>query len=322
MENLRIFLESSTIHGLAYISSAKKWMKVFWIIIVTSGFIGSGVMIFESFQIWKESPIKTTLETLPITEITLPKVIVCPPKNTFTNLNFGLRMLSNMTLDNKTRNDLTYHALHQIQDYHYREVLSNFSLLEEENRYYNWYMGYTAITLPYWGLAESCKFFSCEYPTLIYRLDTSATSGSISTQHFGEIFNAEDLRSEIKFIFHVYPPNDFAEDENVTLNFEIEKDTIRGYDKFSDYYEEFDVELDMFTKNFTPPEYWQSFTLQTKIPKEDIHKLDLNSMPGFKLTWNYDVDIQPIKINSIISLQNSNDWKDGNFEKISKQFAR
>ena len=78
----------------------------------------------------------------------------------------------------------------------------------------------------------------------------------------------------------------------------------------------------MFTKNFTPPEYWQSFTLQTKIPKEDIHKLDLNSMPGFKLTWNYDVDIQPIKINSIISLQNSNDWKDGNFEKISKQFAR
>ena len=128
MENLRIFLESSTIHGLAYISSAKKWMKVFWIIIVTSGFIGSGVMIFESFQIWKESPIKTTLETLPITEITLPKVIVCPPKNTFTNLNFGLRMLSNMTLDNDTRNDLTYHALHQIQDYHYREVLSNVSL--------------------------------------------------------------------------------------------------------------------------------------------------------------------------------------------------
>ena len=60
MENLRIFLESSTIHGLAYISSAKKWMKVFWIVIVTSGFIGSGVMIFESFQIWKESPIKTT----------------------------------------------------------------------------------------------------------------------------------------------------------------------------------------------------------------------------------------------------------------------
>ena len=202
MENLRIFLESSTIHGLAYISSAKKWMKVFWIIIVTSGFIGSGVMIFESFQMWEESPIKTTLETLPITEITLPKVIVCPPKNTFTNLNFGLRMLSNMTLDNKTRNDLTYHALHQIQDYHYREVLSNFSLLEEENRYYNWYMGYTAITLPYWGLAESCKFFSCEYPTLIYRLDTTATSGYISTKLFEEKFEAFAFLNFVNWVFN------------------------------------------------------------------------------------------------------------------------
>ena len=297
-------------------------MKVFRIVIVTSGFISSGVMIFESFQIWEESPIKTTIETLPITEITLPKVIVCPPKNTFTNLNFGLRMLSNMTLDNNTRNDLTYHALHQIQDYHYREVLTNFSLLEEENRYYNWYMGYTAITLPYWGLAESCKFFSCEYPTLIYRLDTSATSGSISTQHFREKFEAEEVQGEIKFIFHIYPPKNVAKDEKIILQFEIEKDTIKGYDKFSDYYEEFDVDLETFTKNITPPEYWQSFTLQKKISKEDIYKLELTSMPGFKLTWKYNVDLQPDKINSIISLKNSHEWVNGNFEEINMQFAR
>ena len=183
-------------------------------------------------------------------------------------------------------------------------------------------MGYTAITLPYWGLAESCKFFSCEYPTLIYRLDTTATSGSISTKHFEEKFEAEEVQGEIKFIFHIYPPKNSAKEENITLQFEIKKDTIKGYDKFSDYYEEFDVDLDTFTKNITPPEYWQSFTLQKKISKEDIYKLELTKMPGFKLTWKYNVDLQPDKINSIISLQNSHEWVNGNFAAINMQFAR
>ena len=103
MEEVRTFLDSSTIHGLAYISSTRKFIRVIWVLVVIAGFTGAGYMIYQSFKAWEESPVTTTVETLPITEITLPKVTVCPPKNTFTNLNYDLMMLENMTLDNDTR---------------------------------------------------------------------------------------------------------------------------------------------------------------------------------------------------------------------------
>ena len=68
------FLESSSIHGLAHIAHAQKFAKVLWIFIVVSGFIGAGTLIHQSFKSWSESPIITNIETLPISEISIPKV--------------------------------------------------------------------------------------------------------------------------------------------------------------------------------------------------------------------------------------------------------
>ena len=151
MESVRTFLESSTVHGLGYISSTKKIARLFWILVVIAGFLGAGVIIHQSFDNWAKSPVTTTIETLPITEITLPKVTVCPPRNTYTNLNYDLMMNENKTLDNDIRSGLIKYAVGLIQDYVYKDVMSNISLVNEENRYYNWYMGYTAIAIPYWG---------------------------------------------------------------------------------------------------------------------------------------------------------------------------
>ena len=97
MEGVRTFLESSTIHGLTYISTTRKCVRLFWILVVIAGFVGASLLIKESFDSWSESPIKTTVETLPISDITLPKVTVCPPKNTFTDLNYDLMMTENIT---------------------------------------------------------------------------------------------------------------------------------------------------------------------------------------------------------------------------------
>ena len=69
------------------------------------GFSVASFLIYQSFQSWEESPVKTTIETLPIAKITLPKVTVCPPKNTFTNLNYDLLMLKDMALNNDSRNE-------------------------------------------------------------------------------------------------------------------------------------------------------------------------------------------------------------------------
>ena len=111
MEKLNTFLESSTIHGFSYIAAGRKYVRLFWILVVIGGFSAAGFIIYQSFQSWADSPVKTTIETLPITEITLPKVTVCPPKNTYTDLNYDLMMAENMTLDNTTRNELTDLAL-------------------------------------------------------------------------------------------------------------------------------------------------------------------------------------------------------------------
>ena len=90
MGGIKLFLESSTIHGLTYISTEKKISKLLWIFIVIAGFSTAGLLILQSFKSWAESPVSTTLETLPVSEVPLPRVTVCPPQNTFTNLNFDL----------------------------------------------------------------------------------------------------------------------------------------------------------------------------------------------------------------------------------------
>ena len=90
MQDIKDFLESSTIHGLTYISTTKKIVKLFWIFVVIFGFTGAGVLIYQSFEAWAQSPVSTIVETMPISKITFPKVTVCPPKNTYTNLNYDL----------------------------------------------------------------------------------------------------------------------------------------------------------------------------------------------------------------------------------------
>ena len=117
MEDLNYFLESSTIHGLAYITTGRKYVRLFWILVVIGGFTGAVYLIHKSFQSWNESPVKTTIETLPITEITFPKVTVCPPKKTYTDLNYDLMMTENKTLDDDTRKELMRNAMNILYDY-------------------------------------------------------------------------------------------------------------------------------------------------------------------------------------------------------------
>ena len=104
MQKLSAFLESSTIHGLTYIATGRKYVRLFWIIIVLSGFTGAGVLIYQSFQTWQDSPIKTTIETLPISDVNFPKIMVCPPKNTYTNLNHDFIVLGKGVLMTQSQN--------------------------------------------------------------------------------------------------------------------------------------------------------------------------------------------------------------------------
>ena len=180
MEGVRTFLESSTIHGLGYISTTRRLVKLFWIVIVIAGFTGAGILIYKSFQDWDENPVTTTVETQSIRDITFPKVTVCPPKNTYTNLNYDLMMLENSTLDNEIRKELAYFGVELIQDHIFEEVMFNLSVISESNRFYNWYHGYSEINLPFWGQETDsrCTDASCKQVYLRYRINTLASSGS------------------------------------------------------------------------------------------------------------------------------------------------
>ena len=75
------FLESSTIHGLVHISTAKsRTARAAWVVIVVACFATAVYMINDSYMDWQESPVSTTITTHPITELEFPTVTVCPPR--------------------------------------------------------------------------------------------------------------------------------------------------------------------------------------------------------------------------------------------------
>ena len=103
---IKELLENSSVAGLSQISSSRKILRWFWILVIISGFSLSGYLIYESFQNWADNPYTTNIKTLPIDEISFPKVTVCPPKDIFTDLNYDLIMMSNLTLNNETKAEL------------------------------------------------------------------------------------------------------------------------------------------------------------------------------------------------------------------------
>ena len=135
MEELRLFLETSTIHGLGWIASSKRYLRLGWILVVIGGFSAAGYMIYSSFNNWRKNPVVTTIETLPISEITFPNVTVCPPRGTTTNFNFDIQQSEKMNIDVDTRKNLIEFAIDVIQEDCYKEMLRNMDKVQEENRY-------------------------------------------------------------------------------------------------------------------------------------------------------------------------------------------
>lgn len=298
MNYLKRFLESSTIHGLVYISQARNFARLFWILVVMTGFSVAGFMISQSFENWRDSPIKTTIETKPIKDITFPKVTVCPPKNTFTNLNYDLMMLANLTLNNETRDELARFASMKLHDSFYHDVLVNMSKLEEDQRYLNWYLGHSRIKLPSYvhviveGLYTNEKY-------LKYYLEISALTGSFQTQYFGEEFDERKLERNLTFQVQIIVPENLKGLKNLTMDVEIEKvelnTTSDGEDRIRVDTEDI-IEGRIVLYSITNPQPFRIFDFisERTIYDDDLWlNRDLQTMPGFKVRWSYN---QPINI--------------------------
>ena len=85
------------------------------------------------------------------------------------------------SLSNETRQKIVYNVLDFIQETHYNEVMKNVIFLQEKNKFYNWYMGYTYTF-------NSVPRFDKEKKLMTHAIQTSASSGEISTKGQGYAF--------------------------------------------------------------------------------------------------------------------------------------
>ena len=309
MENIKLFLETSTIHGTYFISSTRKCVRLFWVLVVIGGFTGAGVMIYQSFNVWAESPVKTTIETVPIEEIKFPKVTVCPPKDTYTNLNYDL-MTQIKTFDNRTQQELYDFAMDKLTQLLYDEMSANLSKLEDSSRYYNWYHGYAEIALPCPSHAHP------PYPEsdLYYRFHTYAKNGSISTKYFGESFDAKKVNNDIYYWIHIHSPENISKNENITLNIKIDTKLMNF-----DVIELYNGKDNTNKRSFSPPGKDINFKMIRKLSKDYISESSvLDVMPGFNLSWQFTEDFQPVAY----YYENEDSVTNVNYKTRTKAFIR
>ena len=291
MEDIRNFLESSTIHGLSYISTTRRNNRLFWTIVVLAGFTGAGVIIYQSFQAWHESPIKTTVESRPITEIMVPTITVCPPKDTFTDLNYDITKTKNITLDNNTKEDLKKFALELLYDQLFYSLMQNLSMLQEKDRFNNWYHGYSSIDLPEY--AQNVAMLGTR--DLQFLLSTSSPSGTILTRYFGETFDVHKVERRLWVNIQMLPP--FNDDMfkmnssygNVILNVDIKNISMDHLSTGEDiFYSPLLVNVSQMTQKFTMSQLKNAppiITLGRKVINEEVRRQKLDLMPGFKVSW-------------------------------------
>ena len=107
MDILNEFLESTTIHGLYYVSTCKSRIaKAGWLFVVAMGFAASTVLIHSSFSEWAKSPVATTITPRPVANLPFPNVTICPPKGLNGALKYDLMKLAHKSLNAKESEEL------------------------------------------------------------------------------------------------------------------------------------------------------------------------------------------------------------------------
>ena len=196
-ESIKEFLQSSSIHGLVYISTGKRYLRLIWLCVVIAGFSVAGVLIQQSFSSWGASPVTTTLETLPISELDFPKVTVCPPRNTFTSFIPDLVRSRNMTFKREELASLSEGISYATYDALYKARLHHFEGYRQ-SEYLDLYSGVTKMDLPSLTLES-------EY-SRHYQLYTTSFHGTFSTLDFKQPFNEDTFERVLTSEVHISVP--------------------------------------------------------------------------------------------------------------------
>ena len=300
METVTTYLESGSINGLNHIAATKKWAQLFWILVVNGGFIISTFLIVEMYISWGDNPIRTNIDTLPVSEFKFPKVTVCPPRGTFTDLNYDIKRAEGKNMTLKEREELNNYARDTVERISFME---NLNQLQEKDRFYNWYHAITGLH------GKRRDFLSKKYLTYHqeYIVETTATSGVITSHLFGKKFDKNLIFEKIKTIeIRVFPSSSitFSNETNVTLHFHLEKISVPGLKGLSGRSHTFEFGVKQFevwavvdkvpddqnTAHFSiTNDYHDGYYFKENIElnKVDISELEMDQMPGFNFSWWY-----------------------------------
>ena len=206
MDNFKLFLESSSIHGLAYISVTERLVKVFWILTIFTGFCGAILLISQSFEAWENNPVTTTIDTKPIVDISYPKVTVCPPKQSYTNLNYDIMKVGNTTIDYDLteENNTAYLLLKSLEEYFlykdFETVFKEMIHINEKNKYMNWYTGLTKVP-------ESEVLSDILITSVKPEVKTYASTGTVSSPYFQDKFDSDKFKLKQTFDLDIENPD-------------------------------------------------------------------------------------------------------------------
>ena len=162
--------------------------------------------------------------------------------------------------------------------------LDDLNKLEETNRYYNWYHGYTKVYEPSTTWEKNGD----------YDIETSATSGSISTQYFGQKYQAHLVRKRAFQRVLIYPPDSACKTENLTFHLKLEKVSITGlslsigkeaYYYMEGYFGEIDAEETVFYKNFSS-NFTSCLSYDVSLAR-DVSSLDLRCVVRQKFLLSF-----------------------------------
>ena len=181
------------------------------------------------------------------------------------------------------------YAFELLHDSFYSEIKENLSIINNDDRYFNWYHGYTEIGIPYWQYGNQ----------LDYPVRTTASSGTMSTKYYGEKFDADNVHQNLRIHIEIKTPTIAKFNKNMTLNIEIEKNSLQdlttGLERYYFDGHGFSTQDEKsISLNIAAPSKNYFINLDRKVTKVDLKNMKLKLMPGFKIDWSYPNDIKDV----------------------------
>ena len=95
----------------------------------------------------------------------------------------------------------------------------------------------------------------------------------------------------MKYLIYIHPPSKYKNDTNVTLYLNIGNNVLHQFDSFSSSFAQPETEL---SRVVSPPDSPKYYALKRKISEDEINELQMDLMPGFRLEWHYNKELQHV----------------------------